>query len=111
MTTKHAALADLLDQVAAHIDATEGARAREKTAARQAKASEAVSAFEAVSGETLSPELRSKLAGLDEDVLAHLTRTAKITGGSPDSLGGPADDNDSTTKVAYVDPIVAFAMG
>lgn len=97
-TLKLAEIASVFDALADYIDQTEGSRLREKQAAQQEKAAELAERYAAATGEDLSDALRQKLAGLDPDVLESMLKTTKIAGGSPESLGGPADT--SATKTA-----------
>lgn len=102
MTVKHAELADVLDAAADYIDRLDGARHREKTAAREALIDDLAGRYRESTGEDLSGDLRKKLASLDEDVLQHVLKTSKTAGGSPDTLGGPADTTP-TQKTAAED--------
>lgn len=102
-------MANLFDQLADYVDATEGRREQEKIASRTKLAEQAVEALEATSGQQVSDAVREKLAGLDEETLALIMGATKIAGGSPESLGGPAD-TAPTTKTASEgrDPILAW---
>jgi len=99
---KFAQLADAFDAMAEYIDQSEGERLREKQAAVHSRIDSFAERYLDSTGEELPPELRSKLASLDEEVLESVLKTTKTAGGSPDSLGGPAD-NAPNLKTASED--------
>lgn len=111
MTTEREQLATVLEKIADYIDEHEGARIREKIAETTARVSGTIQEIEDASGVPIPADLREKMASFDPSVLEHFARIAKSNGGSPDSLGGPADDNDTTKTAGYGDPILNFVMG
>lgn len=104
---KHAEVADLLEQVADYIDAIEGDHLRRKQAACAEKVEKIAAAYTESTGETLTDMLRDKLATADDALLDLLVKQARTAGGSPDSLGGPAEI-DTQQKVASADPDERF---
>jgi hypothetical protein len=99
-------VATLLEKVADYVDSVAGAQHREQVLARQAKIAAVTEALEAVTGETVSPAVQQKLASTDVSVLDLLLKQAHNTGGSPYSLGGPAEIDN--TKTASNDPDEIF---
>jgi hypothetical protein len=101
MTMKNAAVADVFDALADYVETLEGDHARRKTAATSEKVEKIAADYEESTGETLPDEIRAKLAATDDALLDLLVKKASTAGGSPDSLGGPAEMD---TKVASEDP-------
>lgn len=97
-TLKQAELADIFDAMADYVDHTAGALLREKQAAQQTRVAAFAEHYTEMTGEEVPSDLRAKLASLDEDVFEHVLKTLKTAGGSPDSLGGPAETDN--TKIA-----------
>lgn len=100
---KHAEVADLLEQVADYIEAIEGDHQRRKQAACAEKVQKVAEAYEESTGEQFPETLRNKLASADDALLDLLVKQARTAGGSPDSLGGPAE-TDTQQKVASASP-------
>ncbi len=107
MTMKNAAVADLFDAFADYVDVLEGDHARRKTAATSEKIDTIAASYEESTGEAMPEETRQKLAAADDVLLNLLVKKANTAGGSPDSLGGPAEMD--TQKVASEDPDEKFA--
>jgi ATPase subunit of ABC transporter with duplicated ATPase domains len=83
------AYANVLDTLADYVDATEGARFREKQAALDARVTDFAARYQETTGEDLPASARSKLASLDLEALEHVLKIANVSGGSPESLGTP----------------------
>lgn len=107
MTMKNAAVADLLDSLADYVEAMEGDHVRRKTAATSEKVDKIAASYEESTGEAMPDEVRQKLAAADDVLLDLMVKKANTAGGSPDSLGGPAEMD--TQKVASEDPDEKFA--
>lgn len=89
MTTTKIATAQALEALADYVDATEGARFREKQAAQASHLDSFAARYQERMGEDLPADLRSKLASLDPEALEQVLKIAHPTGGSPESLGSP----------------------
>ncbi len=98
MTSKLAAVADVFDALADHLDELDAGQTQKKTAESRDLLETYASQYEQNHGEALPVSTRAKLASLDLEVLQHLVKSASNVGGTPDSLGGPADSD--ATKVA-----------
>lgn len=102
MSMKNAQVADLLEAVADYVEALEGDHLARKAASTAEKVEKIAGSYQESTGETLSEALRQKLATADDALLDLFVERARTAGGSPDSLGGPAET--ATEKVASHDP-------
>ena len=87
------AIADVLEKTANFLDCVE----EEKQAAVRAEREKLLTAmctkYAEATGEEVSPEMRSKLANADSDVISVIEKLAVTT--SSDELGSPSDKKDS----------------
>lgn len=100
-------VADLLEKVADYIETVEGNAYRRRHNEAQAKVAAVAAAISEATGEPVTEALREKLAQTDENILDLLLKQAQATGGSPDSLGGPAEI-DNTKTASQEDPDERF---
>lgn len=107
MTMKNAFVADLLDCFADYVEVREGDYIRRKEAEVSEKIGKIAASYEESTGEAMPDEIRQKLAAADDVLLDLMVKKANTAGGSPDSLGGPAEMD--TQKVASEDPDEKFA--
>lgn len=84
-------VAVLLEKVADWIESRDGAAYKAYVDATNAKIATVTEALREA-GVEISPALSEKLATADAELLDLLHKQAQTSGGSPDSLGGPARD-------------------
>ena len=89
-------VADLLEKVATWIESRDGEAYQAQVNAVNAKIAAVTEAFREA-GVEISPTLSKKLATADAELLDLLPKQAQTSGGSPDSLGGPARDANIKT--------------
>lgn len=90
-----AQIADLLDAVADYVDDIEREKTAADTSAKNQRIDTLAERYNVSTGESLSDDLKAKLASLDTTTLDHLLKVAKNSNESPEALGKPADINDN----------------
>lgn len=91
----YAKVAEVLDTVAEYIDGIEHTKTAKEQSARDERVEKFATQYSASTGESLPDNLRNKMAGLDQEALDHILKVANNTGDSPESMGGPAETQDS----------------
>ncbi len=88
--TRHK-IAEVFDAVAAYIEGIEATKIAEERSIKRAHIDKLAESYEMSTGQVMPEPLREKLAAsLDHEVLEHLTKAAKHSGESPESLGAPS---------------------
>ena len=82
-------IADVLDSVAVYVDGLEHEKQATQQEARDTRVSKIAERYETATGEDVPENIKSKLAGLDPDVLDHLLKVANNSTDDVTSLGGP----------------------
>lgn len=99
-------VAAVLDGLADYVDAIEGDRLSKTASERNEKLDKLAESYAEATGAALPTEIREKLANVEVGALEHLLKIANNNDGQPDSLGNPADINDTkipqTVKEAAV---------
>jgi len=88
--TRHK-LAEVIDAFADYVESNEAQKVAEERTQKRAHVDKIAESYEMSTGQVMPPELREKLAAsLDPEVLEYITKAAKHTGDSPESLGAPS---------------------
>lgn len=97
-------LAVLLDAVAGYVDNIEHQKTAEKREIHDNKIEQIVTHYANKTGESFSDTSKEKLSALDTDVLDEILKVANVTqeNDSLDSLGGPANDVDTSLQPTTV---------
>lgn len=88
--TRHK-IAEVFEAVADYIEGIEGQKVAEERTLKRAHIDKLAESYELATGQTMPEAAREKLArSLDHEVLEQLTKAAKHSGESPESLGAPS---------------------
>lgn len=88
-------IADVLESVANYVDEIEYEKQASETEARESRINKIAENYESATGEEVPAQIKSKLAGLDQDTLDHLLKVAQNNSDDTvTSLGGPSESTN-----------------